>query len=153
MWRMLFWGPSTVKTACRWHWRTQVLSFWKDCPSRSPKNWRNIWRWLNKGSKQVCLNMWCKLVLFVWVFFLLFSFRCWKKKEFLHHHLFIHLAYKRNQGSASFGLVLGNRTPQNDPGLSSSEKQVLPIYSLFLKAIHVCYYLLVYPSTRFSPRL
>lgn len=35
-------------------------------------------------------------------------------------------AYKRNQGSASFGLVLGNRTPQNDPGLSSSEKQITP---------------------------
>ncbi|XP_060786237.1 ubiquitin carboxyl-terminal hydrolase 37 isoform X2 [Neoarius graeffei] len=35
-------------------------------------------------------------------------------------------AYKANQGSASFGLVLGNRTAQNDPGLSSSEKQMTP---------------------------
>ncbi|KAB5577271.1 hypothetical protein PHYPO_G00207980 [Pangasianodon hypophthalmus] len=35
-------------------------------------------------------------------------------------------AYKTNQGSASFGLVLGNRTTQNDPGLSTSEKQITP---------------------------
>ncbi|KAM9486231.1 ubiquitin carboxyl-terminal hydrolase 37 isoform 2-T2 [Clarias gariepinus] len=35
-------------------------------------------------------------------------------------------AFKTNQGSASFGLVLGNRTTQNDPGLSSSEKQMTP---------------------------
>uniref|UniRef100_W5KFG5 Ubiquitin carboxyl-terminal hydrolase n=1 Tax=Astyanax mexicanus TaxID=7994 RepID=W5KFG5_ASTMX len=34
-------------------------------------------------------------------------------------------ALKTNQGSASFGLVLGNRTAQNDPGLSS-EKQTTP---------------------------
>lgn len=33
-------------------------------------------------------------------------------------------AFKTNQGSASFGLVLGNRAAQNDPGLSSSEKQM-----------------------------
>uniref|UniRef100_A0A3B4DWK9 Ubiquitin carboxyl-terminal hydrolase n=1 Tax=Pygocentrus nattereri TaxID=42514 RepID=A0A3B4DWK9_PYGNA len=32
-------------------------------------------------------------------------------------------ALKTNQGSASFGLVLGNRSTQNDPVLSSSEKQ------------------------------
>ncbi|TSK92913.1 Ubiquitin carboxyl-terminal hydrolase 37 [Bagarius yarrelli] len=32
-------------------------------------------------------------------------------------------AFKTNQGSASFGLVLGNRAAQNDSGLSSSEKQ------------------------------
>ncbi|KAI4878712.1 hypothetical protein NFI96_013483 [Prochilodus magdalenae] len=32
-------------------------------------------------------------------------------------------AFKANQGSASFGLVLGNRTAQNDPMSSSSEKQ------------------------------
>uniref|UniRef100_A0A672RDQ3 Ubiquitin carboxyl-terminal hydrolase n=1 Tax=Sinocyclocheilus grahami TaxID=75366 RepID=A0A672RDQ3_SINGR len=31
---------------------------------------------------------------------------------------------KTNQGSASFGLVLGNRAAQNDSGLSPSEKQV-----------------------------
>uniref|UniRef100_A0A8B9HX62 Ubiquitin carboxyl-terminal hydrolase n=1 Tax=Astyanax mexicanus TaxID=7994 RepID=A0A8B9HX62_ASTMX len=39
--------------------------------------------------------------------------------------LFIPSALKTNQGSASFGLVLGNRTAQNDPGLSS-EKQTTP---------------------------
>ncbi|XP_052004409.1 ubiquitin carboxyl-terminal hydrolase 37 [Xyrauchen texanus] len=33
---------------------------------------------------------------------------------------------KTNQGSASFGLVLGNRTSQNDSGLSQSEKQTTP---------------------------
>lgn len=33
---------------------------------------------------------------------------------------------KTNQGSASFGLVLGNRTPHNDSGLSPSEKQTTP---------------------------
>uniref|UniRef100_A0A9J7ZPK1 Ubiquitin carboxyl-terminal hydrolase n=1 Tax=Cyprinus carpio carpio TaxID=630221 RepID=A0A9J7ZPK1_CYPCA len=32
---------------------------------------------------------------------------------------------KTNQGSASFGLVLGNRAAQNDSGLSPSEKQVV----------------------------
>uniref|UniRef100_A0A8C1GD94 Ubiquitin carboxyl-terminal hydrolase n=1 Tax=Cyprinus carpio TaxID=7962 RepID=A0A8C1GD94_CYPCA len=41
---------------------------------------------------------------------------------------------KTNQGSASFGLVLGNRAAQNDSGLSPSEKQVklsliLPVFS------------------------
>uniref|UniRef100_A0A4W4FRN4 Ubiquitin carboxyl-terminal hydrolase n=1 Tax=Electrophorus electricus TaxID=8005 RepID=A0A4W4FRN4_ELEEL len=34
------------------------------------------------------------------------------------------MALKTNQGSASFGLVLGNRTAQNESGLSQSEKQV-----------------------------
>ncbi|XP_016424104.1 ubiquitin carboxyl-terminal hydrolase 37-like [Sinocyclocheilus rhinocerous] len=33
---------------------------------------------------------------------------------------------KTNQGSASFGLVLGNRAAQNDSGLSPSEKQSTP---------------------------
>ncbi|XP_076858556.1 ubiquitin carboxyl-terminal hydrolase 37 isoform X2 [Brachyhypopomus gauderio] len=36
------------------------------------------------------------------------------------------MALKANQGSASFGLVLGNRTVQNDSGLSPSEKQATP---------------------------
>ncbi|XP_062861616.1 ubiquitin carboxyl-terminal hydrolase 37 isoform X2 [Trichomycterus rosablanca] len=35
-------------------------------------------------------------------------------------------ALKTNQGSGSFGLVLGNRTAQNDSSLSSSEKQTTP---------------------------
>lgn len=35
------------------------------------------------------------------------------------------LVLKTNQGSASFGLVLGNRAAQNDSGLSPSEKQVV----------------------------
>lgn len=34
--------------------------------------------------------------------------------------------FKTNQGSASFGLVLGNRTAQNDSGLSPSDKQSAP---------------------------
>uniref|UniRef100_A0A8B9I1S2 Ubiquitin carboxyl-terminal hydrolase n=1 Tax=Astyanax mexicanus TaxID=7994 RepID=A0A8B9I1S2_ASTMX len=42
-------------------------------------------------------------------------------------------ALKTNQGSASFGLVLGNRTAQNDPGLSS-EKQVVHHYCFFFSS-------------------
>ncbi len=48
--------------------------------------------------------------------------------SFSSHVLFCHfdlsLVLKTNQGSASFGLVLGNRAAQNDSGLSPSEKQV-----------------------------
>uniref|UniRef100_A0A9J8CMI1 Ubiquitin carboxyl-terminal hydrolase 37 n=1 Tax=Cyprinus carpio carpio TaxID=630221 RepID=A0A9J8CMI1_CYPCA len=44
-----------------------------------------------------------------------------KMKEYLE---MVRLGKPTNQGSASFGLVLGNRAAQNDSGLSPSEKQV-----------------------------
>ena len=39
-------------------------------------------------------------------------------------HIFFSLVLKTNQGSASFGVVLGNRSVKNDTTLSTPERQV-----------------------------